>query len=98
MTKLLNRPATAAMVTLFGVCASTGAAIAQDVPADGAALFGIADRQEIRDILTNADLQDDPAVQAKIAQLRDRLAANALSASEAEDLYLDITTSKGPRP
>lgn len=98
MTNLLTRTAVAAMMAVCGVAGSTVAAKAQDVPADGAALFGIADRQEIRDILTNADLQDDPAVQAKIAQLRDRLAANALSASEAEDLYLDITTSKGPRP
>ncbi|KIC36092.1 hypothetical protein RA27_22380 [Ruegeria sp. ANG-R] len=50
---------------------------------------------ELRAILEIALLQDDPAVQEQLDELREHLAEEALTREEADELYSNILNSKG---
>jgi len=75
-------------------CVVTVPAVAQGVPTFGP--HGPAQAiATVQAILENAELQDDPAAQKQIDQLRDMLAGDALTKAEADELFSKVINSKG---
>ncbi|WP_152610778.1 hypothetical protein [Ruegeria sp. ANG-R] len=90
MTRRTLIPAIAALILSCGGSVGVIPAAAQGVP-----VMGPQSIVELRAILEIALLQDDPAVQEQLDELREHLAEEALTREEADELYSNILNSKG---
>lgn len=80
-------------IAVASVIGTSGAAKAQGAPTFGQHQPPQA-KATVRDILEHPEFQSDPVVQEQIDQLRDRLAEDALTQAEADDLFFRIINSR----